>query len=112
MTETLTLTEYATWTVAYSQDVTREVLSRAFKAAELGSLDTDRLLRAIEYIETGVAEDKFREYNTTVRTCDCPDNTYRRLKVGPCKHRIAKMLLVRMTELQAEQLTALNPDGK
>ncbi|KKM08256.1 hypothetical protein LCGC14_1725720 [marine sediment metagenome] len=70
-------------------------------AKRTGLTDTSRVDRAFGYLQTGEAMGKWREYNTTVRDCNCPD---RRVRGNRCKHSLSKMIHIKHQQLMAEFL--------
>jgi len=75
------------------------VYNRARRAARQGRLDRGRLDRALGL---AMRKDQTARYCTDVRACSCPDAAYR-LRVSPCKHRIAVMLEVRALQLEGQR---------
>ena len=67
--------------------------NKARKAARQGKIDGKRLNRALGIL---LSKSYPHQYNTTIRTCDCPDS--RRHPQIVCKHRLAKMVLYRINE--------------
>ncbi len=53
---------------------------------EVHANSMDSLFRKLQWERNvlEVSDDKFREYNTNDRDCDCPDFRFR--TSGPCKH--------------------------
>lgn len=49
----------------------------------------DRVDRALSYLMTGEAEAKWAEYQSTFKSCECPDSQYRKVI---CKHSLSKMI--------------------
>ena len=66
--------------------------NKARKAAHQGKIDGARLNRTLGIL---LSKSYPHQYNTTIRTCDCPD-FHRTGK--PCKHIIAGWIKVRMSQ--------------
>ena len=67
--------------------------NKARKAARQGKIDGARLNRALGIL---LSKSYPHQYNTTIKTCDCPDS--RRHPEIVCKHRLAAMIQVRMSQ--------------
>jgi vancomycin permeability regulator SanA len=72
------------------------VYNKARAAARKGLLDEGRVNRALGLLMSGTNGN--RPYNTTTKTCDCPDH----IKTGKaCKHMIKMMMQVRISQAKA-----------
>ena len=69
------------------------VYNHARHAARQGKIDGKRLNRALGIL---LSKSYPHQYNTTIRTCDCPDS--RRHPEIACKHRIALWIKVRISQ--------------
>ena len=58
-------------------------------ARRTGIADTRRVDRALSYLMSGEAEEKWEEYATTTSRCDCPDHQFRG---NFCKHIMSLMI--------------------
>ena len=67
--------------------------NKARKAVRQGKIDSKRLNRALGIL---LSKSYPHQYNTTIKTCDCPDS--RRHPEITCKHRLAVMIQVRMSQ--------------
>jgi hypothetical protein len=74
--------------------------ARSYARRNPEKLDPRRVDRAFGILQSKEA----RPYTTTTRSCNCPDATKARKNgyTGPCKHRTAQMLLVKIEKLRAE----------
>ena len=70
--------------------------NKARKAAHQGKIDGKRLNRALGIL---LSKSYPHQYNTTIRTCDCPD-FHRTGK--PCKHLIAHWMEYRISQAAAK----------
>lgn len=71
------------------------VYNKARAAARAGKLDAQRVNRALGYLLSGNAVEKWEEYQTTIKTCNCPDFVYRH---KTCKHQISLMIYRRIEQ--------------
>jgi len=67
--------------------------NKARHAARQGKIDGKRLNRALGIL---LSKSYPHQYNTTIKTCDCPDS--RRHPEITCKHRLAAMIQVRISQ--------------
>lgn len=67
----------------------------------MGATDTRRVDSAFGYLQTGAALEKWKEYNTTVGDCECPDHRVRGFR---CKHILSRMIHIKHQQLMAEFL--------
>ena len=67
--------------------------NKARKAARQGKIDGKRLNRVLGIL---LSKSYPHQYNTTIKTCDCPDS--RRHPEIVCKHRLAAMIQVRISQ--------------
>jgi uncharacterized Zn finger protein len=58
-----------------------------------GKLEKGRVNKALGLVQSGDRENK---YNTTIQSCECPDSKFN--PGGICKHRVAMMMDVRISE--------------
>ena len=70
-------------------------------AKRTGLADTKRVDRALGYLMSGEAEEKWMEYSTTNTHCDCPDHQFRGTY---CKHIISKMIDVKHDQIMEEEI--------
>lgn len=71
------------------------VYNKARAAARAGKLDEKRVNRALGLL---MSKNSNRPYNTTVKSCDCPDHAIYR---NTCKHMIKNMMQVRISQAKA-----------
>lgn len=67
------------------------VYNLARAAARKGALDEARVNRALGYLQSGEAQQAWEKYQTTTKTCQCPDHIYRQ---QTCKHIISLMIAI------------------
>ena len=68
---------------------------------ETGQFDDKRVDKALGILMSGKLQDKVDQYNTTIKTCECPDWQYRTIH---CKHRIAVMIDIKHDQIMEEEI--------